>query len=131
MEPTLTDIDAELLMGPTVVLATNGPDGRPQVSPVWFLVEDGSLRITIADTTQKARNLRRDDRCTVLAFHPASDAYYAEIRGNAEIADDHDYRFADRLGAKYRSDLRTFDGPQDRRLAVTIVPSRINVIDLR
>lgn len=113
------------------MLATNGPDGRPQVSPIWFVVEDGALRWSISTTTQKARNLQRDDRCTVLVFHPGSDSYYAEIRGNVQITDDRDYGFADRLGARYRTDMRSFDGPEDRRLAVTLIPSRINVVDLR
>jgi hypothetical protein len=37
----LLDSEHEELLGARVaVLATNGPEGRPQLSPVWFLVDD-------------------------------------------------------------------------------------------
>ena len=54
-----------------------------------------------------------------------------EIRGDAELADDPDYNFAARVGAKYGgADLRRMDGDDQRRLVVTIRPTRVVVIDL-
>ena len=54
-----------------------------------------------------------------------------EIRGDAEIRPDESYSFADRVGAKYRTDLRERDKPGETRVAVTIKPSRINAVDMR
>jgi hypothetical protein len=56
---------------------------------------------------------------------------YLEIRGDAEITPDDDYSFADRFGAKYQADLRAHDGPGDRRVVVTIRPTRVNAVDMR
>jgi hypothetical protein len=56
--------------------------------------------------------LQADRRCTFLAFHPASDNCHVEIRGDAVIEPDMDYVFADRIGAKYDFDLRTFDASE-------------------
>jgi hypothetical protein len=56
---------------------------------------------------------------------------YLEIRGNAEITPDDDYSFADRVGAKYNSDLREHDQPGQRRVVVTIQPVRINAVNMR
>ena len=56
---------------------------------------------------------------------------YLEIRGNAEITPDDDYSFADQLGAKYQSDLRSHDQPGQSRVKVTIRPTRINAVDMR
>jgi hypothetical protein len=56
---------------------------------------------------------------------------YLEIRGDAEITPDDDYSFADRFGAKYQADLRDHDHPGDRRVIVTIRPTRVNAVDMR
>ena len=42
------------------VLATNGRSGLPQLTPVWYLFEDGVLYVSAQVTTVKVRNLRRD-----------------------------------------------------------------------
>ena len=56
---------------------------------------------------------------------------YLEIRGDAEITPDDDYAFADRVGAKYDSDLREHDQPGQSRVVVTISPTRVNAVDMR
>lgn len=129
--PTLAEVDPELLANPTALLATNGRDGHPQLTLVWFLVEDGEIGVSVTDSIGKARNLRRDGRCSVVIANPATPNHYAEIRGFATIEDDHDYEFADRLGARYETDMRTFDGRGARRVRVAIRPQRIVVTDVR
>jgi hypothetical protein len=56
---------------------------------------------------------------------------YLEIRGDAEISPDDDYAFADRVGAKYNSNLRDHDQPGQSRVVVTIHPVRVNAVDMR
>ncbi len=42
-----------------------------------------------------------------------------------------EYAFADRLAAKYGgADLRAMDGPDGRRVVVTVDPVRVNAVDL-
>jgi PPOX class probable F420-dependent enzyme len=72
------------------ILATIGSDGSPQLSPVWFLYEEGRLYISAGAGAVKVRNLRRDLRFSVCidASHP--DARYVILRGAATIVEPHD-----------------------------------------
>ncbi|MDP9133209.1 MAG: TIGR03618 family F420-dependent PPOX class oxidoreductase [Actinomycetota bacterium] len=52
-----------------VQVATVGPQGRPHLVPLWYVVEDGDgdpvLRGWTFAKSQKARNLERDPRATI------------------------------------------------------------------
>ncbi|MEZ5227773.1 MAG: TIGR03618 family F420-dependent PPOX class oxidoreductase [Acidimicrobiales bacterium] len=124
-------IDPELLANPTAVLATNGQDAHPQLTAVWYIVEDDRICISIDESTRKAKNLAIESRCSVLTFHPETPNYYVEIRGSARIEPDHDYLFADRLGQRYGTDMRSFDSIDTRRLRVAIDPLKVIVTDVR
>jgi hypothetical protein len=56
---------------------------------------------------------------------------YLELRGDAEVSPDPDYVFADKLAAKYGSDLRVHDQPGQTRYVVTIRPVRVNAVNMR
>jgi PPOX class probable F420-dependent enzyme len=120
----------DLLDARILNLATIDPAGRPQVSAVLFLTEDGLPRISLNTTRKKVRNLRRNPACSVYILDLANPLRYLEIRGDAEIAPDDDYAFAERLGAKYDMDVRTRDAPGETRVVVTVRPVRINAVDL-
>jgi hypothetical protein len=47
----------DLLQGAVATLATIGPDGRPQLSEVWFLFEDDSVLISLNSSRHKTKNL--------------------------------------------------------------------------
>jgi PPOX class probable F420-dependent enzyme len=131
MKPTVPESHADLLDAPLATLATIGPDGRPQLSTVWFLVEDGTIRVSLNTARQKTRNLMARPAVTLHIQDAANPARYLEVRGDAAIDDDGDYGFADRVGAKYGGvDLRNMDKPGERRVMITIEPTRINAIDL-
>ena len=55
---------------------------------------------------------------------------YLEVRGDVTIEPDDDYIFADRVGAKYRANVREHDPPGDRRVKVEIHPVRIDAVDM-
>jgi hypothetical protein len=94
--PSVPSTHLDLLDASVATLATIGPDGRPQVSGVWFLADDGVVKVSLNVARQKTKNLT-----------------------------------ADRLGAKYGGvDLRAMDGPDGRRVVVTVKPVRINAVDL-
>src|SRR5690606_27102137 len=58
-----TEIPTELLplLESTAValVSTIGPRGEPQTTPLWFLWEDGRLRLSLVEGRQKLKNLRR------------------------------------------------------------------------
>jgi PPOX class probable F420-dependent enzyme len=126
----IPDSHQDLLDSKIASLATIAPDGRPQVSAVWFLTEDGAPRISLNTTRKKVRNLRRNPACTLFILDLTNPGRYLEIRGDAEIEPDDDYVFADRLGAKYGADVRAMDPPDQTRVAVTVRPVRVNAIDI-
>jgi PPOX class probable F420-dependent enzyme len=130
MTATIPDSALDLLNSDTAILATVGPDGRPQLSAVWFLAEDGDIRVSLNSSRQKVKNLRANPAVTFFVLDPTRPSRYLEVRGDAEIADDPEYAFADRVGPKYGADLRGYDGPGQSRVVVTIRPVRVNAVDM-
>jgi PPOX class probable F420-dependent enzyme len=128
--PSVPSTHVDLLDASVATLATIGPDGRPQVSGVWFLADDGVVKVSLNVARQKTKNLAANPAVTVYIQDPANAVRYVEIRGDATLEADDDYAFADRVGAKYGADLRAMDGPGERRVVVTVNPVRINAVDL-
>ena len=62
---TSTEIAAFLQDTRHAVAGTNRRDGAPQLSPVWYVYEDGKFYISITVGTAKYRNLQRDPRISL------------------------------------------------------------------
>jgi len=120
----------DLLDGQFATLATVGPDGRPQLSEVWFLAEGDTIGVSLNTSRQKTKNLAANPAVNLFLLDLAAPYRYLEIRGDAQITPDDDYEFADKVGAKYQSDLRPHDQPGVRRVRVTINPVRVNAVDM-
>jgi PPOX class probable F420-dependent enzyme len=129
--PAIPESHRYLLDGQFATLATVGPDGRPQLSEVWFLVEDDTIGLSLNTARQKTRNLRANPAVNLFLLDLAAPYRYLEIRGDAEISADDDYSFAGRVGAKYGANLRDHDRPGQSRVKVIIRPARVNAIDMR
>ena len=127
---SIPDSHRDLLDGEFLTLATVGEDGFPQVSEVWFLVEDGQVAISLNTRRQKVKNLQTEPSCTAFLLDLQNPYRYLEIRGTAVVESDDDRVFAERVGAKYNADLREHDAPGDRRVVVRIVPVRVNAVDM-
>jgi len=78
----------------------------------------------------KTKHLLVRPQCSVFLLDLANPYRYMDVRGRARIEPDDDYVFADRVGARYDSDLRQHDGPEDRRVSVTIEPLSIFAVDM-
>ena len=130
--PAVPASHRDLLDSRFATLATVGPDGRPQVSEVWFLAEDDAVRVSLNVTRQKTKNLAANPAISVLLLDLANPLRYLELRGDAEITPDDDYSFADRLAAKYGEgiDLRQMDAPGQTRVVVTVKPVRVVAVDM-
>jgi PPOX class probable F420-dependent enzyme len=127
---TIPDSHRDLLSAQVGTLATIGPDGRPQQTEVWFLAEGDTVSISLNTSRQKTRNLMASPAVSFLILDLANPYRYLEIRGDAEITPDDDYVFADKVGAKYGSDLRAHDQPGQSRVVVTIRPVRVNAVNM-
>jgi PPOX class probable F420-dependent enzyme len=122
----------DLLDAPVAALATIGPDGRSQVTGVAFLYDrnDGLVRLSLNDTRQKTKNLRRNSHATLFIFDPATPYRTLEIRADAELTPDPDFDFARVAGAKYGQDFHDRDLPGETRSIVTLHPVKVNGADL-
>ena len=129
--PAIPASHRDLLDSEVATLATVGPDGRPQLSEVWFLADGDQVVMSLNTRRQKVKNLETEPACTALLLDLQNPYRYLEIRGDAEITPDDDYSFADRLGAKYHADLRNHDRPGEYRVVVTVRPTRVNAVDMR
>ena len=128
--PSVPSSHRDLLQASVATLSTIGPDGRPQQSMVWFLADGDTIRISLNSSRQKTKNLLANPAVDLLILDLEHTYRYLEVRGDAQVDRDPDYVFADLVGAKYGSDLRAHDRPGQIRVVVTIVPTRINAVDM-
>jgi PPOX class probable F420-dependent enzyme len=92
----------DLLAAKTVaIIATIGPNGAPQASPVWFVWEDDRIRFRVSSTYQKYKNLQRDQRVSVTIVDPTRTDRYLELRGVATVGIDHNDELGSALARKY------------------------------
>ena len=125
----------------TVVCATIGPGGRPHLVALWFVPAGGRLDCWTYAASQKARNLARDPRATLLT---EAGTTYQELRGvslecDAELVRDPaqvlDIGVA--LAARYSGaspgpDLRAALTPQAaKRVGIRFHPTRVSSWDHR
>lgn len=121
-------------------LATLGPTGTPHLTAMWYGLINGEMWFETKAKSQKAVNLRRDPRVTVLV--EAGDTYDqlrgVSIEGRAEIIEDADQLFQvgisvwERYTGPYSDDMKPFvDQMLNKRVAVRIVPERVRSWDHR
>ena len=129
---TFPESHHDLLGADVATLATIARSGMPQQTAVWFLHQDGKLKLSLNTSRLKTKNLMKRPRCSLLVLDPAVPQRYLEVRGTAEIEPDDDYAFARTVGAKYGgADLSEHDGPDDRRVIITIQPTNVYAVDVR
>ncbi len=129
MTTTLPASHLDLLRQPlTGTLSTISPDGKPQVTALWYLLDDDVLRISVNSSRHKLKNVRARPVGTFFLIDPADPMRTIEVRADIELSDDPDYQFADRVVAHYEApfSLRDIDQPGDTRLVMTLHPTRVN-----
>ena len=124
----------------TVTCATIGPQGRPHLVALWYVPMGAQLDCWTYATSQKARNLERDPRATLLT---EAGTTYQELRGvslecDAELVRDPDQvldigvALAVRHGARPGPDLRAGLAPQAaKRVGIRFHPTRVSSWDHR
>ena len=131
---TIPDSHRDLLTDPrsVTVLVTLMPDGQPQAQVVWVDVEGDTVVINTEQSRQKAKNLAREPRVTLISVDPTTTERYIEIRGEVEsLREDDGNEVIDRLAMKY--DGKPYFGGRApleamqtmRRVTVRIRPTRV------
>ncbi|SFT07988.1 pyridoxamine 5'-phosphate oxidase family protein [Saccharopolyspora flava] len=96
VQMTPEEIEAFLATRRTATLSTLGPSGHPHAVAMWFALLDGVIWFETKAKAQKAINIGRDPRVTVLVEDGLT---YETLRGvslegRAEIVDDPDALWA-------------------------------------
>ncbi|WP_141585047.1 pyridoxamine 5'-phosphate oxidase family protein [Actinomadura sp. WMMA1423] len=121
-------------------LATNGPSGHPHLVAMWYAVIDGVLWFETKAKSQKATNLRRDDRVTIMveAGHTYDALRGVALEGRAVIVDDPDALWAvgvnvwERYNGPYSDEVRPLvEVMLHKRVAVRVDVERIRSWDHR
>jgi PPOX class probable F420-dependent enzyme len=121
----------DLLQTGVATLATISSGGFPQLTAVWFIYEGGDVKVSLNKSRAKYRFLLANPKATFFIIDPQNPMRTLEIRGDALVEDDDDYIAADRIGAKYGADMRSFDGPGVGRAIVTIKAVKVVATDMR
>lgn len=71
-------------------LAVTRSDGRPHVTPVWFLLDGDDVVFTTSENTVKGRALRRNPRAALCVDEEKPFYSYVMIEGTVTISTDLD-----------------------------------------
>jgi pyridoxamine 5'-phosphate oxidase-like protein len=69
------------------ILQTYRKDGSAHVTPVWFREHEGAFEVVIAVGDPKLAQLRRDRRCTFVAFDVEPPFRGVRVEGAAELVE--------------------------------------------
>ena len=107
-------------------LATIMPDGSPQVTPIWFNVDDETILINTNEGRIKDRNMKARPKVAFVIQDPKTPYRYVQIRG--EIAE-HTTQGADehinQLSLKYDNEPWKYRKGQ-KRIIYKIRPNHID-----
>jgi PPOX class probable F420-dependent enzyme len=108
-------------------LATIGPDGSPQVTPVWVDYDGTHVRFNTAKGRIKVRNLARNPRVALSIQDPENPYRYVQVRGRVvESTEAGADAHIDALAKKYLGqDRYPFRQPGERRLLYKVLPERV------
>jgi len=138
----LTDEELQQLLAGTrtMTMATISADGRPHLVAMWFALIDGDICFETKAKSQKAVNLRRDPRISVLVEDGQvyEDLRGVSIEGRAEVTDDADLLWRigvnvfERYYGPYSDDLKPMvEAMLNKRVAVRVKAERTRSWDHR
>jgi PPOX class probable F420-dependent enzyme len=107
-------------------LATLMPNGTPQVTPVWVMLDGDLIVVNSAKGRQKDRNIRARRRVALSIHDPVNPYRYIAVRGPVvEITEEGAREVINRLSEKYTGNA-TYDGPPtETRVTYKIRPDSI------
>jgi PPOX class probable F420-dependent enzyme len=116
----------QLLEQPIVaVLGTADPDGRPALSPVWYLWRGEDAVVCIQRSTRKWRNIQRDPRVSLCVDTKEPPYRAAIVEATAEAVPDADYNavlreIAIHYYGEERGNAFIDDNPRDPSASVVV-----------
>ena len=139
---TMTDTETATFLERSRIanLATLGRDGMPHLVAMWYALIDGEVWFETKAKSQKAVNLRRDPRVTVLVEdgHTYDTLRGVSIEGHAQIVDDADsiarvgISVWERYTGPYSDEVKPLvEQMMNKRIAVRVAVDRVRSWDHR
>jgi PPOX class probable F420-dependent enzyme len=134
MPVTIPDSHRYLLDDPVYVVATTVmPDGQPQSTIVWWTSDGDHVLLSTIKGRQKAKNMERDPKITIMAVDPKDPYKWMEVRGVVEsMVEEGGRDLIEKLSWKYENKpfyggYTTRTPESETRLVVRIRPTKIVV----
>ena len=113
---------------PHAVLATIMPDGRPQLTPNWYLWDGERFSVSTLDWTVKVKNAKRDPRITLCIDGPERRTNYVQVFGTAEVIEGDVREGTLELIRKYEraeaDAIAHWEGIKKDRVLIVVTPER-------
>lgn len=89
-------------------LSTVRADGRPHVTPIWFVLDGDDVVFNTGKSSVKGRNLARDGRVALCVDDDRPPYDFVVLEGKAELSEDLEElrHWATRIGARYMGEDR-------------------------
>jgi PPOX class probable F420-dependent enzyme len=108
------------------VIGTIRPDGTPQVTPVWVMLEGDRVVVNSARGRAKVRNVERDPRATVTLLDEADWNRWVSTEGRVvEVTEDGAAEHADAVSQHYDGKPFRELEPGEVRVRIVIQPERV------
>ena len=90
MTASIPDSTRDLFERPLLcALSTVNPDGQPHTVPVWCDFDGTYIRVNCPAASQKARNMKKGSKVTVLVMDPQQAYHWIEAMGHiVEVRDE-------------------------------------------
>jgi len=115
----------------TAKLSTVRADGRPHVTPVWFVPEGDDVLFTTHKDSIKGKAIRRDPRVCICVDDETPPYAFVMIEGIATVNEDLEdlLRWATRIGGRYMGEDRAEEFGRRNgvpgELLVRVTPTKI------
>ena len=120
--------EAFLRERPHAVVATIMPDGRPQLTPNWYLWDGERFSVSTLDWTVKVKNAKRDPRITLCIDGPERRTNYVQVFGTAEVIEGDVREGTLDLIRKYEKveadAIAHWEGIKEDRVLIVVTPER-------
>lgn len=128
MTSIVPDTHQYLLGAPHIAtLVTLMPDGYPHATAVWCKYDGENIYILTRNILQKAKNIMRNPKVTVMVIDPQKPQRYIEIRGIASLSQQGANQLLKEVATSYGRPDYPIEQGAEHRVIITVTPQKVIV----
>jgi len=126
MTSQIPETHRDLFTKPLVAtLITITPDSKPHGTVVWCRLNGSHIQVSITNESQKYKNIQINPDVSVVIVDTTDPYRYIEVRGTATTSPENATEIVKDIARKYGRPDFDATRAQDRRVIVTISPTKI------